>query len=112
MGPKAPKPNGAEGPIMPSAGARDRGAKRPRSLVYIYIYIYIYILSENPPFGWDFLLAPLEGINGAFGPIRFWGLRPQNLCVLFTRKNKKVGRRVYHQSNIKVNYVIFSMVTF
>ena len=25
---------------MPSAGARDWGAKRPRSLVYIYVYIY------------------------------------------------------------------------
>ena len=22
-------------------------------------------------------LAPAEGINGAFGPIKFWGLRPQ-----------------------------------
>ena len=43
LGPKAPKPNGAEGPIMPSAGARYRGAKRPRYLVYIYIYICIYI---------------------------------------------------------------------
>ena len=45
--------------------------------IYIYMYIYIYILAENPPYGRAFQLAPAEGIDGAFGPIKFWGLRPQ-----------------------------------
>ena len=52
--------------------------------IYIYKYIYIYILAENPPYGQDFQLAPTEFINGAFGPIKFWGLRPQNLFIFLT----------------------------
>ena len=43
-----------------------------------------------PPFGRDFQLAPAEDINGAFGPIKFWGLRPQNLFVLITGKGRKL----------------------
>ena len=52
--------------------------------IYIYIYMYIYILAEYPPYGRAFQLAPVESINGAFGPINFWGLRPQNLFILLT----------------------------
>ena len=60
--------------------------------MYLFIdiftrYIYIYILAENQPYGRAFQLAPAEGINGAFGPIKFWGLRPQYLFIFESCKN-------------------------
>ena len=35
----------------------------------------------TPPYGRDFQLPPAEGINGAFGPIKYWGLQPQYLFI-------------------------------
>ena len=58
-------------------------------------YKYIYILAENPPYGRGFQLAPAEGINGAFNPIKFWGLRPQNLFILVTGKRNSEYFIVY-----------------
>ena len=47
LGPKAPKPDGAKGPIMPSAGAswksRPKGGFSASIYVYIYTFIYTYI---------------------------------------------------------------------
>ena len=51
--------------------------------------MYIYILAENLPYGRAFQLAPAEGINGTFSPIKFWGLWPQNLFILLTGKGRK-----------------------
>ena len=44
--------------------------------VYIYIYIYICIYTKVSPPAARLLLVPANGINVAFGPIKFRGLWP------------------------------------
>ena len=75
----------------------------------VYIYIYIYILAEYPPYGRAFQLAPAESITGAFGPINFWGLRPQNLFRLLTSYDccKNIQLLWIFRINLTFNLILF-----